>query len=284
MGLRLGTQVWAGGVSVCDRLRRGPDGVGRLRRPRPPEAGSSQSGVNVRGEQEKGCLTDGGLTWKTCPLFRVQQSADDSVLAGAAPVQIVTPISASKNLPWRSVHGGIRDLVGKSQKKKKEKKKELKLGPSWWICFSELPARLLTTSSRVAAQEMKRRQESDKHERSCVETCGVISEEGRRAEPIRCAGNTEDEAPADAHVSVSSSSSSFFVCWQLPLRLLARHRRQLSVKPSAETCRTRPRSRQLRDIEATVTPERRDDDGCLFVFCSQAAALGPADDRNRSDR
>lgn len=28
-----------------------------------------------------------------------------------------------------------------------------------------------------------------------------------------------------------------FVCWQLPLRLLAPHRRQLSVKPSAETCR-----------------------------------------------
>lgn len=67
-------------VSVCDRLRRGPGGVGRLRRPRPPEAGSSQSGVNVRGEQEKGCLTDGGLTWKTCPLFRVQQSADDRYL------------------------------------------------------------------------------------------------------------------------------------------------------------------------------------------------------------
>ncbi|KAK5875271.1 hypothetical protein CesoFtcFv8_027771 [Champsocephalus esox] len=34
-------------------------------------------------------------------------------MTGAVPVQIVTPISASKNLPWRSVHGGIRDLVGK---------------------------------------------------------------------------------------------------------------------------------------------------------------------------
>lgn len=29
-----------------------------------------------------------------------------------------------------------------------------------------------------------------------VETCGVISEEGRRTEPTRCAGNTEEEAPA----------------------------------------------------------------------------------------
>lgn len=44
--------------------------------PRPLGSGSSQSGANVR-EQERAVLTDGGLTWKTCPLFRVQQSADD---------------------------------------------------------------------------------------------------------------------------------------------------------------------------------------------------------------
>ncbi|KAG7502881.1 hypothetical protein JOB18_028156 [Solea senegalensis] len=47
-----------------------------------------------------------------------------SVLAGAAPVQIVTPISASKNLPWRSVHGGIRDLVGKNTKPEMGKEDE----------------------------------------------------------------------------------------------------------------------------------------------------------------
>lgn len=38
--------------------------------------GSSQSGANVR-EQERAVMTDGSLTWKTCPLFGVQQSADD---------------------------------------------------------------------------------------------------------------------------------------------------------------------------------------------------------------
>ncbi len=58
-------------VTASAGSRRGGSGW-----PRPPRAGSSQSGANVR-EQERAALTDGGLTWKTCPLFRVQQSADD---------------------------------------------------------------------------------------------------------------------------------------------------------------------------------------------------------------
>lgn len=64
-------------------------------------------------------------------------------------------------------------------------------------CFFWSPLR------RGGGTKMKRQQETDKHERSCVcvlffkvETCGVISEEGRRTEPTRCAGNTEEEAPA----------------------------------------------------------------------------------------
>lgn len=39
--------------------------------------------------------------------------------------------------------------------------------------------------------------------------------------------------------------------------------------------RTGPRSRQLRDIKATVTPRQTAADGCLFVLCSQAASSGP---------
>ncbi|CAB1421020.1 unnamed protein product [Pleuronectes platessa] len=68
-------------VAACDCLHWVPAG-GRWW-PRPPGAGSSQSGANVR-EQERAALTDGGLTWKTCPLFRVQRSADDShIISGS---------------------------------------------------------------------------------------------------------------------------------------------------------------------------------------------------------
>ncbi|KAM3584977.1 uncharacterized protein V6R79_004349 [Siganus canaliculatus] len=48
-----------------------------------------------------------------------------------------------------------------------------------------------------------------------------------------------------------------------------------SVLTSTPGRRTRPRSRQLRDIEATATPRQTGGDGRLFVFCSQAAASGP---------
>lgn len=62
-------------VSACDCLRWVPS-EGTVFGPAPSQAGSSQSGANVQ-EQDRASLTDGELTWKTCPLFRVQQSADD---------------------------------------------------------------------------------------------------------------------------------------------------------------------------------------------------------------
>ena len=62
-------------VSACDCPSSDPSGSA-AGGPAYPGPGSSQSGANVR-EQERAAPTDGGLTWKTCPLFRVQQSADD---------------------------------------------------------------------------------------------------------------------------------------------------------------------------------------------------------------
>lgn len=61
-------------VSACCCLHWVP--AGGLWVAPPIKACSSQSGANVQ-EQERAALTDGGPTWRTCPLFRVQQSADD---------------------------------------------------------------------------------------------------------------------------------------------------------------------------------------------------------------